>query len=611
MVQRLKYKEESLVEWENKVAAGSEEDAMYLLEFPTVYVIADGNGKRKQYTVYVGETNDIVRRTEQHFRGDRISRSDFNDLYLAEGSEMYVVANERFNKSLTLDIENRLMQYVTAVDRVVTVNNRRTNPQGRYYTEEFLDETFDAIWKRLNAYDPLLFPPAKKVRDSAIFKASPFNRLTDEQENARQEVLHAVQSQQHGDSSSKLIMVTGEAGSGKTVLISSLFLDLLTGEGDPSVDPDFRNMDAYLVVNHDQQLNVYQDIAKKLGILDSGLDKGKPERVVKATRFINKVDPSAPVDLVLIDEAHLLLTQGNQGYSGTNQMRDILDRARMVVAVYDKKQILETSQYWEPDLFDEVFGQYDVHIELKNQMRMDAAPATVNWVRSIVDDRLIRPFPVPAGTRDSHGYDLRIFADPLEMYEELKKVDAQLAINASNTSEVDLESPVESGLSRMIATFDWPYSSQSHPSDGDAMWMVDVGNLALPWNLQIKKQKNKNEGSSWAEKSYTVDEVGSTFTVQGLDLNYAGVILGPSIKYRGGRVVIDPSSSAHAKATRKRTLQDKTKKSFGDELIANELNVLLTRGVHGMFIYAVDDELREALLRAQSASSDVEAASLD
>lgn len=611
MVQRLKYKEESLVEWEKKVAASSEEEAMYLLEFPTVYVIADGNGRKKQYTVYVGETNDIVRRTEQHFRGDRISRSDFNDLYLAEGSEMYVLANERFNKSLTLDIENRLMQYVTAVDRVATVNNRRTNPQGRYYTEEYLDRTFDAIWEKLNAYDPLLFPPAKKVRDSAIFKASPFHRLTDEQENARQEILQAVEKQQHAEHPSKLIMVSGEAGSGKTVLISSLFLDLLTGEGDPSVDPGFENMDAYLVVNHKQQLAVYREIAKKLGILTAGRGKNRPERVEKPSTFINAVDPSDPVDLVLIDEAHLLLTQGNQGYSGKNQMRDILARARMVVAVYDRKQILETTQYWEPDLFDEVFGQCDVHIQLKNQMRMDAAPETVNWIRALVDDRSISPFPVPAGFKDSHGFELKIFSDPVDMYREIKKIDAQLAIEASHTFEKDPGGPVESGLSRMLATFDWPYSGASRPKNGEAMWTVDVGNLSLPWNLEIKKKKNKNEGSSWAEKAHTIDEVGSTFTVQGLDLNYAAVILGPSIKYRDGQVVIDPSASSHSKATQQRTLRDKSKRRLGDQLIANELNVLLTRGVHGLFIYAVDEQLQEALLRAQSSSSEAAAVPLE
>lgn len=38
-------------------------------------------------------------------------------------------------------------------------------------------------------------------------------------------------------------------------------------------------------------------------------------------------------------------------------------------------------------------------------------------------------------------------------------------------------------------------------------------------------------------------------------------------------------------------------------LLKNELNVLLTRGVNGLYIYAVDDQLREALKIAAKGES--------
>ncbi|WP_235697653.1 DNA/RNA helicase domain-containing protein [Corynebacterium diphtheriae] len=38
---------------------------------------------------------------------------------------------------------------------------------------------------------------------------------------------------------------------------------------------------------------------------------------------------------------------------------------------------------------------------------------------------------------------------------------------------------------------------------------------------------SKNKELSWAEKPHTINEVGSIFTIQGFDLNYAGVIIGP------------------------------------------------------------------------------------
>jgi len=78
-------------------------------------------------------------------------------------------------------------------------------------------------------------------------------------------------------------------------------------------------------------------------------------------------------------------------------------------------------------------------------------------------------------------------------------------------------------------------------------------------------------------------------------LNYAGVIIGPSIKYRNDKVVFDPKESYNEKATRRRTLSDGTLKSFGEEFLKNELSVLLTRGVNGLYIYACDEELRKQL----------------
>lgn len=80
--------------------------------------------------------------------------------------------------------------------------------------------------------------------------------------------------------------------------------------------------------------------------------------------------------------------------------------------------------------------------------------------------------------------------------------------------------------------------------------------------------------------------------IQGFDLNYAGVILGPSVKYRNGHIVFDPSESCNEKATKNRTLSDGTSKKFGEELIKHEVRVLMTRGINGLYIYACDDELR-------------------
>lgn len=104
----------------------------------------------------------------------------------------------------------------------------------------------------------------------------------------------------------------------------------------------------------------------------------------------------------------------------------------------------------------------------------------------------------------------------------------------------------------------------------------------------IKKEKRNLKGLAWAEQPQTINEVGSTFTIQGFDLNYAGVILGPSVKYRNGAIIFDPTASYNDKAIRNRTLSDGTKQKFGESLIQHEVRVLMKRGVNGMYIYACD-----------------------
>lgn len=81
------------------------------------------------------------------------------------------------------------------------------------------------------------------------------------------------------------------------------------------------------------------------------------------------------------------------------------------------------------------------------------------------------------------------------------------------------------------------------------------------------------------------------FTIQGFDLNYAGVIIGPSATYRNGEIVFDAKASQNYLATNKR----KDLGDFAEENLKHELNVLLKRGVHGLYLFAVDEGLQQRL----------------
>lgn len=552
-------------------------NAKYLLDYPTVYIVHDEK-KSREFSVYIGETSDIRQRTKQHLIEDPKKREDWESLANSDNSKMYIIGHDYFNKSLTLDIENKLMMYMSSIDLVQSVYNRRTNQQKEYYTVDKLDEIFSKIWRKLRKKNKTLFPVEKIIKDSALFKASPFHKLSDEQIQAKDKVILKIMEALTRNQSGELILVTGEAGSGKTVLMSSLFYELKQLAQEESENIVLQEANSYLLVNHEQQLKVYQQIANKLGITS----KKVPNLVSKPTTFINNHTPEEKADVVIVDEAHLLWTQGKQSYRGKNQLYDLMDRAKVVVAVFDINQVLTTEQYWEEEELLTLEHEANLKgnfIHLENQMRINASQSTINWIRSMIDDRKINPI-----LNDIKGYDLKIFNHPKELYEAIKE-------KAKDEN---------SGISRITATFDWEYVDKRKPENDD-YWRVKIGDWSLPWNLQLpqmKEQKRKNRNLSWAEQEQTIYEVGSTFTIQGFDLNYAGVIIGPSVKYRNGEIVFDRSFSQNKKATRQRTLKNGKKEQFSDMLLKNELNVLLTRGVNGLYIYAVDEELQKALINA-------------
>ncbi|MEB6301040.1 DUF2075 domain-containing protein [Mammaliicoccus sciuri] len=542
-------------------------DGKYLLRYPTVYIINDKK-RENNFEVYVGETADIRNRTRQHLNVDTKLKPFWEDFSSSSNSSMYVIGHEIFNKSLTLDIENRLMQYLLSVDNISRVHNSRTNQQNEYYTSEKLDEIFSDIWGTLNKKNKILFPIESIIKDSAIFKASPFHKLTQEQINAKEEILNKIKEAIILDEEGQLLIVEGEAGSGKTVLMSTLLYELK--KYNLNLDKD---LDIHLLVNHNEHVTIYNQIATKLGITNK-----KKNIINKPTSFINNHSPDEKVDVVIVDEAHLLLTQGKQSYRGKNHLQDLLERAKVVVIVFDIKQILTTEQIWDVEKLNdyiECAKNKNNHVTLKNQMRINSDEKTVKWIRNLVDNKKINDI-----HRDKKGYDIKIFDSPEELESCIRE-------KAQST---------DSGISRMLATFDWQYNNNKSPENED-FWRVKVGNWSMPWNYQLKVSR-KQKNLPWVEQDQTIDEIGSTFTIQGLDLNYAGVIIGPSVKYRNGEIVFDEKSSANKKATRRRTLEDGSKQHFSQMLLKNELNVLLTRGVNGLYIYAVDEQLREALKKA-------------
>ncbi|MCC2125131.1 DUF2075 domain-containing protein [Hominiventricola filiformis] len=574
IIKQIKDNREALDFFENVLLPAEDEKTQEIIaNFPTVYI--HNWQDSGDFEVYVGESNDIFKRTRQHYDA-AVDKSKWQRKLMEKDARLFIIGHEHFNKSLTMDIENRLMHYMMSAERVKHVHNLRDNPQTSYYPVEELDEIFGRIWRGLRKENKELFPTESAIKDSAIYKASPLHKLTKEQKDARELILQKVSKALENGETRQLIFIDGEAGTGKTVLNSSTFYELYC-----QAEEEEKTLKCYLLVNHDEQITVYEQIAEKLGLT------AKYGKVVsKPTTFINNHSEDDPVDVVFVDEAHLLLTQGKQSYHGENQLKDIIARARVTVVMFDENQILTTEQFWEAQILEHYRNQAKAaenHIVLDKQLRMQADPVTMDWIDSFTKKGQLKEIP-----HTVDGYQIKVFDDPEMLDLEIQK----------KAKEKD------SALSRVLATYDWEYSQKRKPDDRlRAYWEVVIGKWHKPWNRELgaelsRKEKRKISGLAWAEQPQTINEVGSTFTIQGFDLNYAGVILGPSVKYRNGKIIFAPSESHNNKAIRNRTMSDGTKQKFGEMLIQHEVRVLMTRGVNGMYIYACDPELRAALLKA-------------
>ncbi len=573
IIKKIEDNEFSLSQFEEQInACKDKNEKMIIRDYPTVYIHTWEN--KGIYEVYVGETNDIFRRTRQHYEDSRFAENWQYNLKLSDNS-LYVIGHEHFNKSLTLDIENKLRDYLTGVDSVRRVHNIKANPQNQYYPANEFDQIFHKIWKNLTKYNNKLFPLESEVINSAIFKASPLHKLTRDQQRAKELIISKIIEASITRKSGKLIFVEGGTGTGKTVLNSSTFYELCcmneTSIEDDS-KPKIKELKCCLIVNHKEQENLYRQIFKKFGIEDNTL--------YSPIKFINKHDINSPIDVAFIDEAHLLLTQGKQSYKGKNQLQDIMNRARVTVVMFDMSQILTVEQYWEYELLEKyknMARENNNYIVLTEQLRIQANKDVIQWIENFTKNGIVTKLP-----NNLENYDIKVFDTP-KLLEDMIKQKAK---------------DKNSKLSRLVATYDWKYSSLY--TNNEQYWEVTIGKWHKPWNYEMARKFNRNEkkkikDKAWDEQEHTIDEIGSTFTIQGFDLNYVGVIIGPSVKYRNNRIVYCPEFSWNRRAVIKRRMSDGTYKEFGEQLIKNQLRVLMTRGVNGLYIYACDEELREHL----------------
>lgn len=356
-----------------------------------------------------------------------------------------------------------------------------------------------------------------------------------------------------------VFVITGDAGTGKSAALAQAFTHLQTMARNRA-DGLLAGTRNTLLVNHQEMLKIYQEVAGASTVLHKK-DFQKP------TPFINAAARTGIMnDVTFVDEGHLLLTQPDRynRFNQDNQLAEIIRRSWVTVLVFDPHQVLKLKSYWDwPRLHQVIDQRPHTVFDLDTQFRVAGDAAVHDWINAFTAGQ-IKPLPAPS------DYDLRIFADGTPLYQLIEQRDAT------------------AGLARVLATADFPFTVF-----GPEQWYVTAGTLRLPWD------KFSMTATPWAQRPETLHEVGSIYTIQGFDLNYAGVILGPSVGYDpvAHRVTMDIAQYQDQEAFKNRDdLPDLA--AAKAQIMRNAINVLCKRGRHGLYLYAVDPILRRVLLSA-------------
>ena len=401
----------------------------------------------------------------------------------------------------------------------------------------------DLLNSRIAPSKQLLAVAAEEVQRREMFV------LLDEQRDAYNFVLHAVERARRSNQKTAVI-VSGGPGSGKSVIALSLLGEL--------------SRQGRSVLHATGSRSFTQTLRKVAG-------KRAPQ-VQKMFTYFNSFMAAEPNDLdaLILDEAHRIRETSVSRWTkaelrtGRPQIEELLDAARVPVFLLDEFQVVRPGEQGTVDDIEKAAADRGIQvtkIDLDAQFRCGGSEEYVLWVKRLLG---LEPGGPIEWTGDP-GFDVEVAESPYEM-------------------EAYLATKLEGGYSgRIAAGYCWPWGDPR--PDGTIPAEVRIGDWAKPWNLKGERSVGGAPAAAlWATDPAGFGQVGCVYTAQGFEYDYAGVIFGPDLVWReGGWVAVRAANKDPDFKNRSRVSDD----DF-DRLVRNVYKVLLTRGMRGVSLYSTD-----------------------
>lgn len=353
--------------------------------------------------------------------------------------------------------------------------------------------------------------------------------------------------------SKNVMIVRGGPGTGKSVLAINLLVELSN-----------RKVTTFYVSKNDAPRKVYSSKLK------GSFNKSFIEHLFLGSGKFVKSD-SNELDCLIVDEAHRLNEKsGFYHNEGENQIKEIINAARFSIFFIDENQKVTLNDIGSEELIKKFANDLGAGIytyELDSQFRCNGSDGYLAWLDNALEIRKTANFDI-----DGFDYDFKVFDDPNEMRKAIKDK------NKVNNK------------SRLVAGYCWNWPTGNTRNDTNFHEItIPEHNFEISWNL--------DGGEAFAIGENSINEAGCIHTVQGLEFDYVGVIIGDDIRYENGHILTDYTKRAKTdtslngiKKLANEQGQDKAN-IIADAIIKNTYRTLMTRGMKGCYIYCTDSQL--------------------
>ena len=350
-----------------------------------------------------------------------------------------------------------------------------------------------------------------------------------------------------------VMIVKGGPGTGKSVLAIRLLVELTS-----------RNMTCFYVTKNANPRNVYSSM------LRGKFTKKYIDHLFQYSgKFVDSI--SNELDCIIVDETHRLTKKSQRGQMtiGENQVKEIINASKFTIFFLDEDQIVTTKDIGTKEEIVKYANQYNAGIyeyELDGQFRCNGSDGYIAWLNNKLEIKNTANFDI-----DGFDYEFKVVDTPNELRNIIEEK------NRINNK------------SRIVAGFcwEWPSEERNNPSYNDIV--IPEHNFGISWNLK--------DGELFVLGKDTVKQAGCIHTVQGLEFDYVGVIIGDDLRYENGHIVTDASKRAKSDKSLQglSNMSKEERQKIEDRLIKNTYKVLMTRGMKGCYVYCTNKSLSDYL----------------